>query len=337
MSTPVVSIVLPLHNAESYLDRSLSQLRSLSQSRADYQIVVIEDHSSDRTAALIESWPSQISGEVVLLKATERGVSHARNQALESCTGEYVWFVDADDVWDESILTVMVEIGDRDRSDLVICNAVKITPDGDKRGSIDDALVVEQTTGKEAFMRLLEGRLQGHLWNKLIRKSALQLAPFPDQRANSDLGGMLKLTARCDVVSYEPRALYSYIQNPGSILNSKEFEWGNLVNCLRIAQAEAKSYGTDPRAKRALLRFQYFNVVLPIASELARRTESMSKDLLTLAVADLRAQIRKKDIVNLAIAGSIVPAARIALLSLSPRTYMALYRRARGNTGTTPS
>jgi glycosyltransferase involved in cell wall biosynthesis len=329
VSNPLVSIVLPLHNAESYVDRSLHQLQALTQSRGAYQFVVIDDHSTDRTRASISSWPLHLPGEVIMLEARNRGVSNARNQALESCSGEYVWFVDADDIWDQSILATLVSVADRDHSDVVICNADKKTPDGEDRGLIEDAPLQERSTGTEAFFRILEGRLQGHLWNKLFRKAILPLGPFPDQRAHSDLGAALTLLSRASLISYEPQVLYTYLQNPGSILNSRTYEWGNLIRCLEIASLEAHRYESDPRTARALLRFRYFNVVLPISNELARRMKYMGKESFASAIAAVRAQIRARDILPLAISGSRSAAARVALLSLSPRGYMKLYLRAR--------
>ena len=92
MSEPLISVVIPAHNAEKYLAEALESVRA--QTFPDYEIIVIDDGSTDRTAELASSY----SG-VFLLQQSNRGEAGARNTGIRAARGKYVAFLDADDVW----------------------------------------------------------------------------------------------------------------------------------------------------------------------------------------------------------------------------------------------
>jgi glycosyltransferase involved in cell wall biosynthesis len=268
--TPDVSVVVPVHNAEKYLARTHQQLSALDP-RVRYEFVLIDDHSIDASSAILETWRDSLPGPVTILAAVERGVARARNQALRACSGSYVWLTDADDEWSPVIVSSMLRAARTNGADVVACNAVKRSSDGHNLGSIVDATRAETTSGPEAFVRLLEGRLQGHLWNKLFDRSILGDDPFPSTRAHSDLGGMLNVLPAANTVAYVPDALYVYRQNPGSILNSRVYDSADLRSCLELAERQARALDPALGGGDALLQFKYRNIVLPILNELARR------------------------------------------------------------------
>lgn len=87
---PRLSIIIPAFNAESYLQRCLDSI--FSQEFTDYEVIVIDDGSTDGTAALLEGYP-----QVKVIHQENQGMATARNRGLDAAQGDYILFVDSDD------------------------------------------------------------------------------------------------------------------------------------------------------------------------------------------------------------------------------------------------
>ena len=320
-----MSVVLPLHNAQEFLDSALAQLQALD-STVQYQFVVIDDHSTDSTFETIQGWDVHLGDHMVVERAVRRGVAEARNQALLHCTGEFVWFVDADDHWDGAIVRDMLAAAGT--ADLVVSNARKIALDSTSRGEIVDAERSEVISGAEAFTRLLEGTLQGHLWNKLFRRTALPPGIFPTTRAHSDLGALLEVLPSFGAVSLVPVSHYTYVLRSGSILNSPDYKWQDLGACFATAQRVAESI-PGPRVERALLRFKYRNLVVPFANELSRRRDSISEEDLRSLRRQNKSRARLSDTLRVGLLSPL--AVQVAMIRIFPSLYELLYRRNRSD------
>ncbi|MCC6541302.1 MAG: glycosyltransferase [Flavobacteriales bacterium] len=92
MSTPLVSIVIPAYNAEAYIERTIRS--ALEQTYPNIEVVVVNDGSKDRTAAVVESIRDP---RILLLSQPNGGVSIARNKGMEASSGAYIALLDADD------------------------------------------------------------------------------------------------------------------------------------------------------------------------------------------------------------------------------------------------
>jgi teichuronic acid biosynthesis glycosyltransferase TuaG len=89
---PAVSVIVPAYNAEAFLARAIRSVEA--QSFRDFEIVVVDDGSTDRTAEVAQGF-----GSVRYIRASHAGEAAARNRGLEEARGELVAFVDADDEW----------------------------------------------------------------------------------------------------------------------------------------------------------------------------------------------------------------------------------------------
>ncbi|WP_429913186.1 glycosyltransferase family 2 protein [Gordonia alkanivorans] len=323
---PLVSVVVPVHNAEKYLTRALPQLAELAKS-TDLEVIVIDDNSSDRSAEIVRSWIADTGIRADLYHATFRGVANARNEAIGFCNGRYVWFADIDDSWDADVLIALSGVAEAEHADIVVCNAVKVTDDGIETGIICDAPHRATCTGEQAFSKLLNGCLQGHLWNKLFRRELLGEDPFPPLRAHSDLGGLLHLMRGNQRIAFLPRILYTYRQNPGSILNSGSYPFDGLVTCLEIAESRSTLPGSNARS---LMSFRYRVVAVPLLNELARRRSKLSEGERAAVVRMLRQTIRWRDARYVLSSGRDIRNYLQALVGkLSPSIYFGLYSFAR--------
>lgn len=90
----LLSIITPVYNVESYLDRCLQSI--LSQSFRDYELILIDDGSTDKSASMCDDWAAK-DDRILVIHQENRGVSAARNAGLEVVKGKYLTFVDPDD------------------------------------------------------------------------------------------------------------------------------------------------------------------------------------------------------------------------------------------------
>ena len=94
--TPLVSIIVPAYNVESYLSECLDSV--ISQSYIYWELVLVNDGSMDATPVICDNYALK-DKRIHVIHKENTGVSDSRNRALEKITGEYVIFLDADDYW----------------------------------------------------------------------------------------------------------------------------------------------------------------------------------------------------------------------------------------------
>ena len=107
MDNPLVTIVVPLFNKEKYI---LATLRSISdQTYRNWECIISDDGSSDNSLLLAKQFISATPGHWKIVSQINSGPSSARNRGIESATGKYIAFVDADDIWLQNKLKIQVE------------------------------------------------------------------------------------------------------------------------------------------------------------------------------------------------------------------------------------
>jgi glycosyltransferase involved in cell wall biosynthesis len=110
---PVVSVIIPCYNAEKYIGQAIES--ALNQTVTDFEVIVINDGSTDGSAAIIDQY-CRADGRIVHYPQANAGVSNARNAGLDKASGTYVAFLDADDVWEPENLEVKIRALESDTS-----------------------------------------------------------------------------------------------------------------------------------------------------------------------------------------------------------------------------
>lgn len=95
MSTPLVSVIIPAYNSAKYITDTINSV--LQQSIADFEIIVVDDGSTDHLKEVLT--PFIAKNQIKYIPQANQGVSVARNQGYKSSQGNYIAFLDADDVW----------------------------------------------------------------------------------------------------------------------------------------------------------------------------------------------------------------------------------------------
>jgi CDP-glycerol glycerophosphotransferase len=112
----LVSIVVPCYNVEDYVEECIGS--AAGQTYADVEIIAVDDGSTDETGAKLETWEASV-GSMRLIRQPNAGLGAARNAGIAHATGEYLFFLDGDDLLSEGALAAMVTMAERTGSDLV--------------------------------------------------------------------------------------------------------------------------------------------------------------------------------------------------------------------------
>jgi len=123
-----ISVIVPAYNAGNHIARCLQSL--LSQTLESFEIIAVDDGSTDDTSALVESILAKSTLKSTLLHQRHGGVSRARNFGLEKALGRYIYFLDSDDTIDESALEKLLNAAINSDSDCVMCGLKKVDETG---------------------------------------------------------------------------------------------------------------------------------------------------------------------------------------------------------------
>lgn len=124
---PKVSVVIPVYNTEKYLEATLQSIRN--QTCREIEIIVIDDGSTDCSAEIARRAADE-DGRIVLVSQPNRGLSLARNAGIERITGEFVYFMDSDDLLERDALEACYLKCMRQRLDFVIFDAEPFSDEG---------------------------------------------------------------------------------------------------------------------------------------------------------------------------------------------------------------
>lgn len=164
---PQVSIIVPVYNAETNLNRCLTSI--LNQEFRDFELLCIDDGSTDLSGSILDDYAARDS-RVRVVHKENTGVSDSRNTALDMAKGTYVQFVDADDWIAASSTKVMVRAMEQRQCDMVIADFYRVIGRKiAKKGNIFTTRTLSLQEYAECMMDSPADFYYGVLWNKMYR------------------------------------------------------------------------------------------------------------------------------------------------------------------------
>lgn len=118
MTQPLISVIVPIYNVETYLKGCLDSL--LSQTQTNFEAILVDDGSTDQSGKIADMYAKK-DPRFKVIHQENKGLSGARNSALKVAQGTYVAFLDSDDYLDPNFLKIMSETALKERADVVVC------------------------------------------------------------------------------------------------------------------------------------------------------------------------------------------------------------------------
>lgn len=231
-----VSIIITAYNAERFVQGFSENLLRTEGIANVLEIVVVDDGSSDQTCVALEATLQRLPNFSLFRLHENVGVACARNYALNHVSGDYIWFLDIDDLWKPTFLTVMVDTAKREAADIVVCRANRITLQTGSNIHLDGMDQHAVLDREQATREILHGNIKGYLWNKLFRRSVLDANPFPAVASQSDFGGTISALGRSERIVCIPDILYFHYTQASSITTRPDFDLEGLRSGLKSVE-----------------------------------------------------------------------------------------------------
>ena len=166
---PLVSIVMPVFNAEAYLEESLHSVTG--QTYKNLEIICVNDGSTDGSRDLLQKI-GQKDSRIRILNQDNKGAGEARNHGMDEATGEYIYFFDADDLLRKKAIQTMVEAAGKHDADIVLFGYYKFTDSKKMRVDFSPKTLKvrlnKAISPKDISDRLFQAD-HGMPWNKLYK------------------------------------------------------------------------------------------------------------------------------------------------------------------------
>ena len=263
--TPLVSIIIPVYNAEAGLPRCLTSLDK--QTYRHLEIIFVDDASIDGSVGLLEQFKvdAESKGRMVkiLRHGVNKGVAAARNLALDNATGEYVYSLDSDDYIDSEAIEQMVAVAEERNADIVGIDWNLTYEKNERRVNQANA-----KTGLELFQRFCAGVMRWNLWLWMIRRQLIEEYGFrfmPGINMGEDLMLMLKLSIHAGNVAMLKKPYYHYVQTNANALTKKWSQqyMGQIEANVKEAESYILSLNSGEDRLSDLMRLK-LNIKLPL-------------------------------------------------------------------------
>ena len=223
---PEISIIVPVYNVEEYLSRCIDSI--LNQTFTAFELILVDDGSTDNSGLICDEY-KKIDSRIKVIHKENGGLSSARNSGLNIASGEYVAFVDSDDLIDRNMIELMINCANNNDADIVSCSYIEFKNEMKLFGinnNNNNKYKERSFSNLEALENYLleyndiNRKIDTVVWNKIYRKKLFKDVCFPVGKIYEDGYVTYKLLYKANKVIYLDVPLYFYFKRENSISNS---------------------------------------------------------------------------------------------------------------------
>lgn len=232
-----ISFVIPVYNAELYISRCVDSL--LAQDIQDYEIICINDGSTDNSLAILKEYENKFPDKFIIISQENSGIAYARNNAFKYVKGDYTWFIDNDDCIHPNCLGKILDILEKNRIDILNIEYIKDSYQNNPFENTFDELVKAEKVSQEKAMYFYFDAP----WSKIYRTDFLRKNKlfFPDVYGE-DTTATFDLYSKTDKIYMLNKPLYAWYYRANSFSNSnlskKHFE--TFPEMLKILKCQSE-------------------------------------------------------------------------------------------------
>ncbi len=255
----MVSVIVPVYNVAPWLSACLQSIAA--QTYADIEVILVNDGSTDASGKICDEWAKQ-DRRFSVIHQENQGLSAARNAGIDHSRGEFLTFVDSDDmIHPEMIATLVNVIGN---NDIAMCGFMQGEECKWADFKFDQQKALSIPTQKAIEMVLYQDKLQPSAWAKLYRQTVFSYLRYRPGIAYEDLDLAHTLFARAagDIVMYDG-PLYFYRVRPQSILQTyspKRLDVLEVVNRIEQHYSQHPILGKAARDRKFAANYNIFGI-----------------------------------------------------------------------------
>ena len=252
----LLSIIIPLYNCEKYITQCLDSIIAQRLDKAVYEVIVIDDGSNDNSYAIVSEYAKN-HHNIHVVKQENQGVACARNNAIEKASGDYITFVDADDMLVKGSLNALLNIANENNADIVKGTLIKVPQEAmfnDYCNKSKSSCSIDVMTGEDAIVKvtkLKEGYSTGYLISrKLITINNIH---FPHHVSfMEDWAFITQAILNSAIFVNTDISLYLYRNNSSSCVTNMSTE-KLLLSCRSIYIVANVAHNTFGAVKKKLM------------------------------------------------------------------------------------
>lgn len=232
---PEISVVIPVYNVEEYLSATLDSL--LCQTFGDFEALCVDNGSKDRSLSILKGYAAK-DDRIKVIEQSHCGASAARNAALAQASGEYIAFLDSDDLMHPQMLETMCRTLKETDADIVYCD-IRRFEDGENI-SFDAVISPTVSILPEHFSSFVwnkKNNPKASLCNKMYRAKLFRDVRLPEEiTVAEDLVAMYSLLYEAKKVAYIQTGFVYYRLRSGSLIHNelKKEDINNGINAVRL-------------------------------------------------------------------------------------------------------
>lgn len=251
----LISVVIPVYNAEETIEKCVKAV--LNSDYDSLEIILVDDGSKDSSLKICEKLQSEHSN-VHVYHYENAGAAAARNRGIHHANGEFIAFIDSDDLITSDYFTVLYANAEKNNSDVSVCGYKKIygesayneTLNSLLSGSYDETPLTNDTfiyDTEDAVKNLLYQRnFISSPWAMISKKSLWNEIQFPEGKRAEDVATIYRLFAKAKKVSYVDAKLYLYYQSKQSTIYTTQSVlnpdyYSNCIDMVNFIQANMPS------------------------------------------------------------------------------------------------
>ena len=215
---PMVSIIVPIYNAEQYLRRCVDSI--LNQEYTDFELLLVNDGSTDASGDICEEYGDR-DPRVIVIQKENTGVSDSRNRALDRAQGKYLQFLDSDDWITPDATRLFVRAAEEYGCDMVISDFYRVVGERlSPKGDIEEEGVLTREEFAAHMMENPADFYYGVLWNKLYRRDIVE---EHNLRMDTDISWCEDFMFNLEYIRYAKvfyalhAPIYYYVKRKGSL------------------------------------------------------------------------------------------------------------------------
>ncbi len=246
-----VSIIVPVYQAEKYLERTIEAL--LNQTLREIEVILVDDGSKDRSPEICD-FAVEKDNRFRCIHKKNAGVSAARNDGIKTATGQYLMFCDADDIPDFRWAEILYEKAKKENADVVLCGFTRQVRGKD---IVEEFPYVENMTKHEEIVKKLimpmcvwgyspktetYPEIYGSVCRGIYRKSIIGDKLFPvGIRLGEDMIFNAITWSSCNKISFVKDSLYYYFENEDSATHvGGKIMWDKYLHTWSVLHGELK-------------------------------------------------------------------------------------------------
>lgn len=271
-----VSIIVPVYNVERYLPECLNSIRS--QTYKDIELILVDDGSTDGSGKICDCC-ARSDARVVAVHQKNAGVSAARNKGMSLASGEFILFVDADDVASSELVETLVRDIEDSYADVAVCGFSRFEKEyafsAGKRGANARAKTIGN---KEALKEMLYGRkIDSGPFCKLIKRSLLKGVVFDERLVvGEDFDFLCRLFLKDAKIVRRRLSLYGYRVRQDSAMEGAIGQ-GHMGYMRNVLGWENELLAQYPELKEAVA-YRVFGVASYVIGKIGPRRDEFKEE-----------------------------------------------------------